>query len=64
VNSDNPCESMAEDIQTGIQCLEQVSFVHVKKMANAAALALAVGARTHVIDMVKWTSIPPVFEVL
>jgi hypothetical protein len=63
VNSDNPCESMhghlVEDIKTGIQGLEQATFVHVKRMVNAAAHALAVGARTHVIDMVVWTSIPP-----
>jgi hypothetical protein len=63
VNSDNPYEGMhghmVEDIKIGIQGLEQASFVQVKRMANAATHALVVGARTHVMDMVMWTLVPP-----
>ena len=63
VNSSNPCQSLyrhfIEDIKEGIRSLEHASFIHVKREANEAAHTLAVEARSHVIDISRWTTIPP-----
>jgi hypothetical protein len=63
VNSINPCDSLhghlIEDIKTGIWTFNVVLFSHVKREANGAAHELAVDARTHVIDTITWTTIPP-----
>jgi ribonuclease HI len=63
VNSIHPCDSLyghlIEDIKTGIQTLDVAIFSHVKREANSAAHELAVDARTHVIDTIRWTTIPP-----
>ncbi|XP_059446627.1 uncharacterized protein LOC132178194 [Corylus avellana] len=62
VNSTNQCQSMhghlIEDIKVALQALNQACFTHAKREANAAAHALAVGARNHVIDTMRWSSIP------
>lgn len=63
VNSEFPCDTMhghlIEAIKDGLQGLHQIRFTHVKREANDVAHELAVGARTHVIDTIRWTSIPP-----
>ncbi|XP_059429170.1 uncharacterized protein LOC132162980 [Corylus avellana] len=63
VNSELPCESMhghlTEAIKEHLQGLNQAILTHTRREANAAAHELAVEARTHVIDTVRWTSIPP-----
>jgi ribonuclease HI len=63
VNSIHPCDSLyghlIEDIKTGIQTLDVAIFSHVEREANGAAHELAVDARTHVTDTIRWTTIPP-----
>jgi ribonuclease HI len=63
VNSIHPCDNLhghlIEEIKTSIQTLGLVLFSHVKREANCAAHELAVGARTHVIDTIRWNTIPP-----
>jgi hypothetical protein len=62
VNSESPCDSMhghlVEAIKEGLQGLNQTCFTHIKREANAVAHELAVGARTHVINTIRWTTIP------
>jgi hypothetical protein len=58
--SNNMHGHIIEDIKAGIQTLNQVCFTHAKREANAITHELAVGARTHVIDTIRWTSIPSV----
>ena len=63
VNSMMPSDSLhshlIKDIKEGLQGLNQMLFTHAKREANLAAHELAVGARTHVIDIIRWNSIPP-----
>jgi ribonuclease HI len=63
VNSPLPCDSMhghlIQAIKEGLQGLNQTSFTHTKREANAVAHEPAVEARTHVMDTVRWNSIPP-----
>jgi hypothetical protein len=63
VNSTKPCDSMhghlVEAIKKGLQGLNRLLFTHVQRELNVAAHELAVAARTHVMDTIRWTSIPP-----
>jgi hypothetical protein len=36
-----------------------VSFIHAKREANEVAHTLVVEARSHVIDVNRWITIPP-----
>jgi ribonuclease HI len=63
VNSDRMCSNhyghLVEDVKLGLRQLNSAKFTHVRRSANGAAHELALVARTHVIDVVRWNLLPP-----
>jgi hypothetical protein len=63
VNSDKHCNNyyghLVEDVKHGLKRLKSAKFSHVRHSANVAAHELAMLARTHVTDVIRWNILPP-----
>jgi ribonuclease HI len=63
VNTEEQCSSyyghQVEDVKHGLRSLNGARFCHVRRSTNAAAHKLALLAKTHVTDLIRWNFIPP-----
>jgi hypothetical protein len=62
VNSDRHCSNyfghLMEDVKQGLRRLKYAKFSHVRRSANVAAHELAMLAKTHVTNVIRWNVLP------